>query len=261
MDLQHVHGHHAELFGLLVHDSCGAPVRIEGFQRLKSLQIVEERGPHIRVFAPVFLEYAGGTHRHHADDEHDERRAGEQRRGGGQVDRRKHGEQRDGGEHGVAQLRQKQFEEALDLFDAFARGLHHAGGAHALRVGRAEREHLIEQFLTQREFDAFGGLATETCGGANGDESHDRGNKNNDDAGRGGGRYGREQRLQHTHHSHGEGDVGHEAQPLAGDFRRDQSTDAVSQGKQPLVEHHAPFPIVCNPAIRSKRIGHTDERQ
>lgn len=158
-------------------------------------------------------------------------------------------------------MRQEQFEEALDLFDAFARGLHHAGGAHALRVGRAEREHLIEQFLTQREFDAFGGLATETCGGANGDESHDRGNKNNGDAGRGGGRYGREQRLQHTHHSHDEGDVGHEAQPLAGDFRRDQSTDAVSQGKQPLVEHHAPFPIVCNTAIRSKRIGHTDERQ
>ncbi len=88
LDLQHVHGHHAELFGLLVHDSCGALVRIEGFQRFKSLQIVEERGAHIGVFAPVFLEYAGGTHRHHADDEHDERRAGEQRRGGGQVDRR-----------------------------------------------------------------------------------------------------------------------------------------------------------------------------
>ena len=51
-----------------------------------------------------------------------------------------------GAEHGVAQLRQEQFEEALDLFNAFARGLHHAGGAHALRVGRAEREHLLNSF-------------------------------------------------------------------------------------------------------------------
>ena len=244
LDLQHVHGRHTELLGLLVHDVRGAGVGVEGLQCFQALQVVEERGAHVRVFAPVFFEHAGGSHGHHADDEHDERRADEQRRRGGQVDRREHHEQCYGCEDGVEQLRQEQFEEALDLFDAFARGLHHVGGAHALRVGRAEREHLVEQLLTQGEFDAFGGFGAEARGGAGCGESHDRGRHGDRQAHCGGRTDGREQWLQHAYHRHDEGDVGHQAQPLADDLRRNQPADAVSQGKQPFVEHSIPFIVI-----------------
>ena len=130
------------------------------------------------------------------------------------------------------------------LFDAFARGLHHVGGAHALRVGRAEREHFVEQFLTQGEFDAFGGFGAEACGGAGCGESHNRGCHSDRKARHGGRPDGREQWLQHAHHCHDEGDVGHQTQPLADNLRRDQPADAVSQGKQPFIEHSIPFIVI-----------------
>ena len=134
LDLQHVHGHRAETLGFFVHLPGRTLVRIEGFQRFQPLQVVEERGSHVGVFAPILFEYACGAHGHESDDQHDERRADEQRHGRRHVDRCHHEEQGHGSQHRVEQLRQEQFEEALYLFDALASGLHHVGGAGPLGI-------------------------------------------------------------------------------------------------------------------------------
>ena len=166
LDLQHLHRHDAERLGLLVHIGGGAIVGVERLQRLQSLHIVQECGAHIRIFTPIPLERAGGAHRHHAHHQHDQRGTRQQHHGCGDVHRHQHREQRDGRQHRVEQLRQEQFEEALDLVDALARGLHHVGRAHARGVRRTHRQHLAVEAFAQRQLHAFGRLGAEGCGGA-----------------------------------------------------------------------------------------------
>ncbi|KFI92579.1 hypothetical protein BSTEL_2162 [Bifidobacterium stellenboschense] len=248
LDLEDAHRHHAEVLGLVVEFAGGARVGVERLQRLEALQVVEERGAHVRVAAPVFLERAGGAHRDHADHDDDERRADEERDGGRQVHRRDHGEQGERREDRVEQLRQEQVEERLDLFDALAGGLDDVGGLHTLRVGGAEREHLAVQLLAQREFDAFGGLGAEARGSGRRQISHDRGGDDDEtvedcvarhrrDGVAGTGEQVREQGDDRRH----ERDVGEQTHPHAGDLTGDQTAYAGYQPEQSFVEHVSPF--------------------
>ena len=139
----------------------GRLVGIEGLQRLQPLQIVEERGTHVGVFAPVFLEHAGRAHGDHADDDHDEWCADEQHNGGRQVDWRNDSEQRQRRQNRVEQLRHEFLVETLHLVHAFTGELHNAGCAHLLAIRRAEHEQLLIQRIAQAEFDAFGCLGAE----------------------------------------------------------------------------------------------------
>ena len=166
LDLQHLHRHDAERLGLLVHVGCGALIGVERLQRLQSLHIVQERGAHIRVFAPIPLECACGAHRHHTHHQHDQRGAYQQYHGRGDVHRHQHREQRHRRQHRVEQLRQEQFEETLDLVDALTRGLHHVGRAYTGGIRRPERQHLAVEAFAQRQLHAFGRIGTEGCGGS-----------------------------------------------------------------------------------------------
>ena len=144
-----------------MHLPGGRLVGIEGLQRLQPLQIVEERGAHIGVLAPVFLEHAGRAHGDHADDDHDERRTNEQHDGCGHIDRRKHGKQRKRGEYSVEQLRHELLVETLHLVHAFTGELHNARRARLLTIRRAEHEQLAIQRIAQAEFDTLGRLGAE----------------------------------------------------------------------------------------------------
>lgn len=128
------------------------------------MQVVEECGTHVGVSAPVFFEGAGGGHGYDAGDNNNERRADEHGHGGRHVDRRNHGEQGDRRKNRIEELRQEQFEEALNLLDAFAGGLDHIRGLDARPVGRAEGHHFAVQLGTQSELDPFGGFGAEACG-------------------------------------------------------------------------------------------------
>ena len=70
LNLQNIHGHYAELFRLLVHFLGGMRIRVKGFQRFKSLHIIEKRSTHVCVFSPIFFEYSSSTHRDHANNQH-----------------------------------------------------------------------------------------------------------------------------------------------------------------------------------------------
>ena len=184
LNLQYIHGHHAELLGLFVHLLRSAGVGVEGLQCFQPLQIIKECGAHVSVLAPILFEYVGGTHRHQSHDQHDERCADEQRHSGRHIDRCHNKEQRNRRQYGIEQLGQEQFEETLNLLDALAGGLHHVGGAHTLRIRGAECKHLIEQFFTQCKFDPFGSLGAEVGCGTQHEETDHHGEDDDDRIGR-----------------------------------------------------------------------------
>ena len=246
LDLQHAHGHDAEPFGLVIHGTGRALVGVEDLQGLQPLHVVEEGGAHIRVGAPVFLEHAGGAHRDHADDEHDQRRADEQRHGRRHVDRRDDGEQGDRRENRIEQLRQEQLEEGLDLFDALARGLHHVGGGDAGAVRGPERKHLAVEPFAQAEFDAFGRFGAESGRGADRQVPHQRADDEyagvQGRARRGDHGFGAaEQPGQQCHQRDHESDIGQQRHPQQGDLAGDQPPDAGRHRKQSLIEHSNPY--------------------
>lgn len=226
LDLQHAHRHHTEVLGVPVHLLGSARVGVEALQRFKPLQVVEEHRPHVGVFAPVFLEGLRRGHGDGTDDHDDQWRTDEQHHSGGHVergDRRKQCERREDRE---TKLRQEQFEETLDLVHSFAGELHHVGGACALRIRRAEAQHLAVELRPQPELHALGRFGAESGGEVMREEPHDGdgecGDGDQHDTGRPGnanrlqrGTHAclREERCDERRHRAGERDVRHKSDP------------------------------------------------
>ena len=243
LDAQHAHRHDTEALGILTHRRGGAPVGVEGLQRLQALQIVEEGRAHVGVAPPIAFEGAGGAHRHHPHNEDDQRRADQQRKGRGQVERGDHDEQRDRREHRVEQLRQEQFEATLNLLNTLAGRLHHVGGAHRGGIGGAERQHLAIQLHTQGELDATGSLGAQAGGHDGDDVANQHADDEHADIDRAVGAC--HHRVSDKHHTANQRDqrghesnIGQQPNPQARHFARNQAPQPRSQPKQPFVHHN-----------------------